>query len=267
MAEAPSAPQNPTQGRFKLQTEAHDKRYEMAGQRFNFYTSLVPALLRAGNGAYVLPGVEHWKRPKELIEVWEFQASPYCRKVREACTLLDIDVLFYPCPKKGEVHRPKAKEVSPTGKLQFPLMRDANTGTVLQESDDIVKYLFSEYGDGKVPISLKLGPLTTATAICGQLFRGWQGGYAIPNKQPEHPLHIWAYEASPFCLQVREVLTELEISHVYHNAARNSPKRPEFEAKWGVMQFPYIEDVNTKIAMYETPEILQYLRKTYGVTS
>lgn len=70
-----------------------------------FYTSLVPALLRVGNGAYVAPGVEQWKRPKEAIELWEFQASPYCRKVREACSLLDIDVLYYPCPRNGEVHR------------------------------------------------------------------------------------------------------------------------------------------------------------------
>lgn len=239
----------------------------MSGQRFNFYTSLFPALLRAGNGAYVMAGVEQFKRPKELIEVWEFQASPYCRKVREACSLLDIDVLYYPCPKNGKVHRPKAKEVSPTGKLQFPLMRDSNTGTVLQESDDIVKYLYTEYGNGKVPISLNLGPLTTATALCAQLFRGTKGAYASPNTQPAQPLHIWAYEASPFCLQVKEVLTELEISHVYHSAARNSPKRPDFEAKWGVMQFPYIEDVNTKIAMYETPEILQYLKNTYGIKS
>jgi glutathione S-transferase len=267
MAEAPSTPQNKTQEEFTLQTKAHDKRYEMSGQRLNFVSSLVPALLRAGNGAYVLEGVQQWKRPEKLIELWEFQASPYCRKVREACTLLDIDVLFYPCPKKGEVHRPQAKEVSPTGKLQFPLMRDQNTGKVLQESDDIVNYLFKEYGNGKVPISLKLGPLTTGSAIVGSLVRGLAGGYSKPNKQPAKPLDIWGYEASPFCLQVRELLTELEISHVYHNAARNSPKRPEFEAKWGVMQFPYIEDANTKIAMYETPEILAYLKQNYGTKS
>lgn len=50
-----------------------------------------------------------------------------------------------------------------------------------------------------------------------------------------------------------QVLTELEIAHVYHSAARNSPKRPEFEAKWGVMQFPYLEDPNSKVRTHHTP--------------
>ena len=38
-----------------------------------------------------------------------------------------------------------------------------------------------------------------------------------------------------------QVLTELEIPHIYHNVARNSPKRPAFEAKWGVGQYPYLQ--------------------------
>ena len=33
-----------------------------------------------------------------------------------------------------------------------------------------------------------------------------------------------------------QVLTELEIPHIYHSVARGSPKRPAFEAKWGVFQ-------------------------------
>ncbi len=52
-----------------------------------------------------------------------------------------------------------------------------------------------------------------------------------------------------------QVLTELEIPHIYHSAARNSPKRPAFEAKWGVGQYPYIEDPNTGVAMFETPQV------------
>ena len=32
-----------------------------------------------------------------------------CLQVREATTLLDIDVLFYPCPKGGPTWRPKVQ--------------------------------------------------------------------------------------------------------------------------------------------------------------
>jgi hypothetical protein len=35
----------------------------------------------------------------------------------------------------------------------------------MYESDAIVEYLFKEYGDGAVPLALRMGPLTTLT--CG----------------------------------------------------------------------------------------------------
>lgn len=41
-------------------------------------------------------------------------------QVREIISILDIDVLFYPCPKNGPNFRPKAIEIG--GKRQFPYM-------------------------------------------------------------------------------------------------------------------------------------------------
>ena len=32
------------------------------------------------------------------------------------------------------------------------------------------------------------------------------------------------------------MLVELELPHIYHTVARNSPKRKEMEDKWGVFQ-------------------------------
>lgn len=39
-------------------------------------------------------------------------------------------------------------------------MVDPNTRQQMGESDDIINYLYNEYGDGNVPLLLKLGPLT-----------------------------------------------------------------------------------------------------------
>ena len=50
-------------------------------------------------------------------------------QVREALTLLDLDVLIYPCPKGGTTFRPRARELS--GKEQFPFLVDPNTGANL----------------------------------------------------------------------------------------------------------------------------------------
>jgi hypothetical protein len=37
----------------------------------------------------------------------------------------------------------------------------------MYESDDIIAYLFNEYGDGEVPSLLKPGMLTTITCAAG----------------------------------------------------------------------------------------------------
>lgn len=47
-----------------------------------------------------------------------------------------------------------------SGKSQFPFMVDPNSGQQMGESDDIIEYLYNEYGDGNIPLLLKLGPLT-----------------------------------------------------------------------------------------------------------
>ena len=54
--------------------------------------------------------------------------SGYRAQVREALTLLDLDVLIYPCPKGGPTYRPKAQQMS--GKAQFPFLVDPNTGAL-----------------------------------------------------------------------------------------------------------------------------------------
>ncbi|CAI5475414.1 unnamed protein product [Closterium sp. Yama58-4] len=78
------------------------------------------------------------------IELYEFEGCPFCRKVREMVSVLDLDVLFYPCPVNGPTYRPKAIEMG--GKRQFPYMVDPNTGVSMYESDEIIKYLANTYG-------------------------------------------------------------------------------------------------------------------------
>lgn len=46
--------------------------------------------------------------------------------------------------------------------------------------------------------------------------------------------------------------------------ARGSPRRQAFFEKYGVFQVPYIEDPNTGEKMFESAEIIDYLRKTYS---
>jgi glutathione S-transferase len=203
--------------------------------------------------------------PPKPIEIYEFEGCPFCRKVREAVSYLDLDVLFLPTPKDGPTYRPKAIELG--GKKQFPYMVDPNTGYSLYESDEIIDYLSRTYGDGKMAFQLKLGPLTTVTAGLAMLGRAGRGSSYRPAKKPAKPLELWAYEASPFCKIVREVLVELELPHIYHSCARGSPKRQELFERVGHFQAPYLEDPNTGAAMFESADIIDYLEKEYALVT
>jgi glutathione S-transferase len=58
--------------------------------------------------------------------LYEFEGCPFCRKVREAVAILDLDVEFKPCPMNGPTFRPEAIKMG--GKSQFPFMLDPKTG-------------------------------------------------------------------------------------------------------------------------------------------
>ncbi|KAI5065332.1 hypothetical protein GOP47_0020027 [Adiantum capillus-veneris] len=202
-------------------------------------------------------------RPTQPIEIYEFEGCPFCRKVREIVSILDLDVLYYPCPKDGPNFRPKAIQLG--GKKQFPYMVDPNTGVSMYESDEIIKYLVEKYGNGKVPWLLSLGILTTLTAGFAMIARMGKGSTYVPAKLPEKPLELWAYEASPFCKIVREVMVELELPHIYHSTPRGSSKRFDLFKQTGHFQAPYLEDPNTGVKMFESAYIIEYLQQTYAL--
>ena len=106
-------------------------------------TSFGATLASGAGGAFV---GETGARPEHLLELYEFEACPFCRKVREALSVLDLDAVVYPCPKGGERYRPEV--VRRGGKAQFPYLVDPNSGTEMYESDDIIAYLFTRFGKG-----------------------------------------------------------------------------------------------------------------------
>ena len=201
-------------------------------------------------------------RPEKRLELYEFEACPFCRKVREMLSVLDLDATVYPCPRGGTRFRPKVQELG--GRAMFPYLVDPNTGTSLYESDDINRYLAKTYGDGTVPLALSLGPLTALSSALASGFRAGHGRAARPSRAPALPLELYSFEVSPYCRLAREALCELEIPYVLHNVAKGSAKRGAFEALSGRMMVPYLVDPNTGTSMFESAEIVSYLRRSYG---
>ncbi len=202
-------------------------------------------------------------RPAKRLELYEFEACPFCRKVREALTMLDLEVLLKPTPRGGERFRPEG--VARGGKRQFPLLVDPNEDLMLHESDAIIAHLYARYGAGGVPLAMKLGPLNTMTSSLASLPRLGHGRAARPSRAPAEPLELWSFELSPYCRLVRETLCELELPYVLHNLGKQSERRPALLARAGKVQVPYLEDPNTGVKMFESEEIVGYLEKTYAI--
>ena len=222
-------------------------------------TSLTATVARLGAGMAVGP---LGPRPEKPLELYDFEGCPFCRKVREALSILDLDAVVYPCPKGGPRFRPDV--VRRGGKAQFPWLVDPNRGVAMYESDDIVRYLFTTYGDGSVPWLLGLPLVTDVSSGLASMTRALRGSRYRTARPPTAPLELWSYEASPFCRIAREALCELELPYVLHNVAKGSVKRDAFVRRSGKMQVPYLVDPNTSAAMFESADIVQYLETTYA---
>ncbi len=202
-------------------------------------------------------------RPEKLLELYEFENCPFCRKAREALSILDLDAKILPCPKNGPRYRPELTRRG--GKAQFPYLVDPNTGTEMYESNVIVRYLFEHYGAGAPPLLLRGGPHNDFTTSLAAIFRPGRRGRSYRRaRSPEEPLELYSFEASPYCRIVREALTSLEIPYVLRNVARGSAKREAFAARAGKMMVPYLIDPNTGTEMFESADIVRYLEATYA---
>lgn len=222
-------------------------------------TSFVASVARLGAGMQI---ATLGKRPEKPLLLYEFEACPYCRKVRETLSILDLDALVYPCPKNGPRFRPEVARLG--GKAQFPYLVDPNTDVAMYESDDIVRYLCHTYGDGTVPRALGLGLVTDLSSTIASVARLGSGARYRNAREPNAPLELWSFEASPFCRIAREALCELELPYLLHNVAKGSPKRDAFVRRSGKMQVPYLVDPNTSTALFESADIARYLQETYA---
>jgi glutathione S-transferase len=103
----------------------------------------IASAVRAARGTRCRPGLP--ERNAEPLVLYNMEGSPYCRKVREALTELDLDFVVRNVPKGTPKRDDLAKR---GGKAQVPYLIDPNTGDEMYESDGIVAHLERTYGPG-----------------------------------------------------------------------------------------------------------------------
>lgn len=258
----------------------------MVNHQIKVVQALASALTEGGRG---VSGTAFPKQPEKPLKLYEFEGSPFCRRVREVMTLLNLDYEVYPCPKGGQKYRKIVKEKG--GKKQFPFFIDENSGTQMYESQDIIHYLFKHYGKtGKTPKKFAQYPKIPVAAFAGTIINGargvWINRKIIDREAPAQLLELWGFEASPFTRVVRGVLTELELPFIFHNVSKErwqdmGPaalrlKPGKYQALKGGkrervvelmgrdIQVPYLVDPNTGVKMFESAEIVKYLKKQYS---
>lgn len=213
--------------------------------------------------------------PKERIVLYEFEACPFCRRVREALSQLDLTVEVRPCPKDAVKHRAEVEAMG--GKLTFPFLVDPNTDAGkggMYESEDICRYLYDEYGNG-AEFPEGIVSTTVLTGWMPTLLRAGRGMIRYANAtthrerdEPIEPLTLYNYEGNQFARLVREALCELELPYVLFNCGKGSPRRATLTEVAGQgASVPYLVDPNTGRGVGESEEIVAYLFQTYGAAN
>lgn len=252
----------------------------LLGRLFNVLLSFCASIIRLGAGNYCASGLDdrperHNKSSTVGIDLYEYEGCPFCRKVREALTVLDLDYNCYPCPRETfkqygffqkSRFRPVVQEKG--GKLVFPFLIDNNTGVSMYDSSNIVKYLWKEYGLGARPhTSDKLGnaPIFRIGTFLATAFRPLpkMGILRTPSKQPKEPVVLYNVEGSPYSRIAREALCTLELPYVCRNCAHGALRnRIDFqkrhEGRW-VFKIPLLIDPNTGVTMTESSDIVTYV--------
>jgi glutathione S-transferase len=259
------------------------------GRIINVLLAVCAMLCRLGAGTVVASGLDECKRPTKTLILYEYEACPFCRKVREAMTTLDLDCIIYPCPRetfkaygvvKESRYRPKVMELG--GKGIFPFLVDPNTDKKMYESEKIVAYLWETYGNkATAPWNDRVANIKAWKLVglaAASAFRAFDvrfGMLRTPSKCPKEPLELWGTEASAFCKIAREALCTLELPYKLVNVGIGSTKkRAEFREKYskhlsgvrkaaGVVMIPLLIDPNTNTTMVESADIVDYLFKEY----
>jgi hypothetical protein len=116
-----------------------------SGIKFSGATSGLASTVRLRTGTKTLDQkILAENRPKRPLIIYEYEASPQCRLVREACSILDLVVEYRPCPNE----RSGFSDLMATrtlGRRTVPFMIDDNPQIVkpeLYKAEPIIEYLF-----------------------------------------------------------------------------------------------------------------------------
>ena len=169
----------------------------------NHLSAAASCLLRRGGGGHALPRIAAAPRPQLVL--YEYEASPWCRRVREHLCALDLRVEIRPCPREaliwhtgpplqaegtmGALSRFRPEVKARGAPLVFPVLLDRTAGLTVSDSGAIVRHLWSLYSGsvGDVAESRRPAHLSPGDAADWP-FRPHRrvAGATLPQHRPGH---------------------------------------------------------------------------------
>jgi len=230
------------------------------------------AAARGWNGAVFAKRPVDGTSPHEFrdmhpdLRLYEYEASPWCRRVRETLCVLDLEHTVLPCPREtlrlegayGPSSRYKPEVVAAGGRLLFPFLHDRSAEVAVNGSGEIVAYLWERYGkDAERPQLDRLlngglpKPLDFASLVAPSALRPWAecGLLLAPSRAPAAPLVLHGCEPDDGTRLLREKLCMLQLAYRY---------RPRV-----AQPIPHLEDPNTGWAAFGARDGLRYLEERY----
>ena len=239
---------------------------------FDRITLTLAQRARLGNGAAFAARRNGTAPPTPDLVLYEYEASPYCRRAREALGVLGLTALIKPCPREtlrregafSSLARHKPGVVERGGRLLFPYLDDKTAGVALNESRAIVDHLWQSYGTdvqerpaadeylngGTLPRPIDFALLAAPSGL-----RPWPSAgllAASASRDAELPLILHGSENEPGSRQVREVLCTLQLAY------RSVPCELD-EGR----PLPHLEDPNSGFRTFGARKAVEYLEETY----
>ena len=108
---------------------------------FAVTTSMLASAFRPTRGRHAVRS----RQPEQLLELYSYEGSPFCRIAREALCELELPYRLHNVPRRSP---DRGDYIAMSGKMQVPYLNDPNTGVRMFESDEIRRYLYETYADG-----------------------------------------------------------------------------------------------------------------------
>jgi len=197
-----------------------------------------------------------------VLELYEFEACPYCGRVRRALRRLDLS---YRCRSsaRGSVKRALLEGLG--GKVQLPFLVDPSARCQLYESADIIAHLEQRFGRPRSLVDKLVSPIAGFWgAAAGLAVAGGQRVRVARRAQPAALPELLIIEDGAAAASVRAALCELDLDYLVHDSAGRERRQREAGLPADAAALVQLIDADAEATLTGAEAVIAHLEERYG---